>query len=89
MGGENCVPYNEGTARDIVRSGDFRDYDGNIIGTEKNWIDASIDLAAKQVKNAAYEYMAVTYCATNDISENTIITSKYLKHLVDKIIPSV
>jgi len=101
---ENVAVYDESIAKNIVRGGDFRDRDGDFIGTEKNWVDISRNLGTcllewadnpakplmKQARNAMYEYMVAAHCATEgSISENTITTNKYLKHLVDKMFPRV
>lgn len=74
MGEENIVVYNENVARNIVKNGTFRNYDGNEIGTMENLIaeftDAFFQISAwtklkatdAEVKDAMYNYRAVKYC---------------------------
>lgn len=80
MGEENYVAYNDEVAKRNVKHGNFRDYDGNRIGTVENLIAEFTDaffqvnmwrsgrMVGIGIKDAVNNYKAVRYCYNHDTS---------------------
>lgn len=78
---ENVATYNEDVARNIVKSENYRYYDGNKIGTVENlvaqftdalfqinrWANGEIE-DGPEIKDAVNNYKAVRYCYNGDTS---------------------
>ncbi len=78
MGEEHVAPYSEKVARANVREGNFRDYDGNEIGTVENLVAEFTDafyqinmwvsgrMAGTRIKDTVNNYKAIRYCYNHD-----------------------